>query len=480
MTVDFYTFSKRINSTARPTGGASYTCVLKTASSVMNPVIALQWGGSGSPAAYNYAYISDYGRYYWVSNWTFADRQWVAELSVDVLATYKTEIGAASKYVLRAADSTAWSGSLDVIDNVYPATAKKKYTLKTGTWSDWGSGIYVVGIIGAGNTAQAGGIGLYQADAAQAHTIIANAYNAMSGIVNGIPTVTTPTSVEDGLELLADFISWVGDAALRVTGRVSDYITSMMYFPFSFPGGSPETVEMGLIGSGAGTAQSLTGLTKQITATITLSDIGAPVGASYNMPPYKSIWLSVPPFGSFQLDPADIWGSSTLRLVMNVDALSGAGMLYVQVNDPDTAGQYIMIAQRTAQVGVQIPIAGNNTAPLSMASGAMAAIGAAASENYVGMLAGIGTMANAANGVSKNSGGSAGLAALTGEIQLFYRYLDPTDADVPEIGEPVCKVLTISALSGFVQCRDGEISAPGTAAELQQIESYLTGGFFYE
>ena len=124
MNVYFYTFSKRINSTAQPTGGTLHTVTLKTPSSVMTPTISLVWSGSGSPAAYNYAYISDYGRYYWVSNWTFSDRQWTATLNVDVLASYKTQIGGSSKYILRAADSSAWSGSLEVLDTSYPPTSR--------------------------------------------------------------------------------------------------------------------------------------------------------------------------------------------------------------------------------------------------------------------------------------------------------------------------------------------------------------------
>lgn len=612
MQVNFYTFSKRINSTAQPTGGASFSCVLKSPSSVTAPKISLVWGGgpvypgagenkfdggsaiykagyyrgasgneltsasygyttsytkvkpdtvytisglytsssntcrlyyleedgtwidrsgtftiasqpytfrtpancsnmqiqvptanvslagcmlvegptsepfvpyvpgSGNPSAYNYAYIPDYNRYYWVSNWTYADRQWSADLTVDVLASYKSYIGGSSKYVLRAADITAWGNSLDVIDTSYPATAKKKYTRKTATWSDWGPGRYVIGVIGAGNTQQAGGIGLYQATESEAHTIIANAYNAMTGIVNGAPAVTMPSSVEEGLQIIGNLANWAADAFLRVTGRASDFITSLMYFPFAFPGDSPASVQLGLIESGTGTARTLTGLIKQITASISLSDGGAPIGASYNMPPYKTIWLSVPPFGSFTLDAADIWGSSTLRLVMDVDALSGGGILRVMVDNPDVANEYIMVAQRTAQVGVMIPVGGNTIAPLSMASGAMTAIESIASENYVGALAGIGTMANASTSASKNSGGSAGLAALTGEIRLYYRYLDPADADPTEHGEPVCAIYTINTLSGYIQCRDGEISAPATSAELAQIASYLTGGFFYE
>ena len=151
MNVDFYTFSKRINSTAQPTGGASYSCVIKSPSSVTAPSISIVWGGSGNPSAYNYAYIADYGRFYWVNNWTFADRQWTADLSVDVLATYKSQIGAASKYVLRAASDYDYK----VIDRLYPAKADNYYAVGSGSWGFSTlsvGGVYIIGVIGAGNT----------------------------------------------------------------------------------------------------------------------------------------------------------------------------------------------------------------------------------------------------------------------------------------------------------------------------------------
>lgn len=471
MQVVFYTFSKRVNSTAQPSGGASYSVILKSPSSVISPLISLVWPGSGSPTTYNYAYIADFGRYYWLKNWTYGDRQWTADLQVDVLASWKTQIGSASKYVLRAADLTARAASLDVIDSFYPAKFEKHYKRTVGNFIGWGSSSYVVGVIGAGNTANAGGIGLYHATAAQAHTIINNAFNAMSGIAAGVPS---------GVSFDGSWINWLGDVLLRCTGRVSDYITSMMLFPFSFDHGSETDVYMGMIESGSGKASPLTSLTKQLTCTLSLTDGSAPIGAGYNLKPYKDIWLSVPPFGSMELDTTDLYGATQLYLLCIVDALSGAGILYVKVPNPDIAGEYITIAQRTAQVGVQIPIAGNQTQALSMATGAMTAIGAAMSENYVGALAGVGNVINAGNNAVRNSGGSGGLAALLGDIELFYRRLAPVDQDVTEIGEPICKIYTISDLSGYIQCKDGDISAPATAAELSEIESYLTGGFFYE
>ena len=118
----FYTFTKRINSTAVPaSGGTSYNIILKEDSGLLQPEIFLKWTGSGSPCAFNYVHIPDFQRYYWISNWTYSERQWGASLSVDVLASWKTQIGAAEKYVLRSyAESDP-----HVLDKLYPAKAER-------------------------------------------------------------------------------------------------------------------------------------------------------------------------------------------------------------------------------------------------------------------------------------------------------------------------------------------------------------------
>lgn len=481
MNVDFYTFSKRINSTAQPTGGASYSCVLKSPSSVISPKISIVWGGSGNPSAYNYAYIGDYGRYYWVSNWTYADRQWHADLSVDVLATYKTEIGASSKYILRAASDY----NTNVIDKAYPAKLPTKYNhtnYSTGWAQNMSGGTFVVGIIGKGNTYSAGGISLYQASASQVQTIINNAYNAMDGIISaGTGHTGSPTTSEQGFGWLNDAVFFLADAIIRCTGKVSDFIRSVMWFPFSFKTTGTVTVTMGLVTSGTGSANNITDPLYQSGA-IDLATPGMPIGAVewQYVEPFYEYWLSFPPFGIIPISAKDLYKASTIRCTVRADAVSGAGYLRVYANSSGIVDDWTLLAERSAQLGVQIPIGGNNQNLLQFASGIVGAYQAASAENVAGMLANIGSAVDGGTGTSRATGGSGGLAAITGTASLHWRYTEPVDEDITEQGRPLCEVRQISNLSGFVQCRDGDISAPGTASELAQLESFLTGGFFYE
>ena len=73
MQVLFYNHAKRSNSTKLPTGGTEIACVLKDECSVTSPVLELKTDGYPT---YNYAYISDFDRYYYVSDWKFNRGVW--------------------------------------------------------------------------------------------------------------------------------------------------------------------------------------------------------------------------------------------------------------------------------------------------------------------------------------------------------------------------------------------------------------------
>ena len=67
ITVNFYLFKKRINSTMRPsdavpavTPAATYNCILKAGCDIMSPVLSLDYGIANNPTGLNYAYIPDF------------------------------------------------------------------------------------------------------------------------------------------------------------------------------------------------------------------------------------------------------------------------------------------------------------------------------------------------------------------------------------------------------------------------------------
>jgi len=127
--ITLYSFTKRKNSTKRPADGTTYTGTLKDNTSVVNPSVIFEF--SAFPA-YNYAYIQEFARYYWITDKTHvANNVWIITMHVDVLASYKNEIGGSSKYVLRSA--AAFDGTIS--DFKYPiknTTHVSKQTKATG------------------------------------------------------------------------------------------------------------------------------------------------------------------------------------------------------------------------------------------------------------------------------------------------------------------------------------------------------------
>lgn len=474
MQVVFYTFSKRVNSTARPsTGGASYSCIIKSPSSVIAPQISLVWQGSGNPSLYNYAYIASYGRYYWVKNWAYGDRQWMADLQVDVLASWKPQIGVSSKYILRAASRY----NNKAVDRLWPALTdfQTAGTLSGNSlgWDVYGSGggTFVVAVVGSGNTATVNSaVSLYQMKGSSVQNLITNQLNAIEGAYNN-------ATASDVFEALQNILM----LPFRFTSDLSKYIRSIMWFPFEFAKGATADVYLGLF-------QCLQ-LQDTVASPIKIFDSSIdvrnfpPAGADdwEYLAPYASYTLEIQPFGLIPIDSSDIVEADHIDLNIRVDALSGLALLTVKAAKGIEYNR--TIAARTAQIGVAVPYGG--TAPdyasaISGAASAAAAFASADDDGGLGLLASIGSAVTAASTNGYSAGTAGGGAAVNGAVFLHYRIFKHTDVDITEAGRPLCETAAINSLSGFVQCRDGDIQAPATAAELSEIESYLTGGFFYE
>ena len=67
VTVTFYSFSKRENSTEQPSGaGTAYDCIMLDDTSLMNPTFKLSI--ATNPIGNNYCYVSDFNRYYFIKD----------------------------------------------------------------------------------------------------------------------------------------------------------------------------------------------------------------------------------------------------------------------------------------------------------------------------------------------------------------------------------------------------------------------------
>lgn len=465
-TVNLFTFSKRDNSTAQPTGtGTEFTCVLKSGSGIMRPVLAFDIGLSSDPSSYNYAYIAAFDRYYFIEEWYFDRALWTATLKVDVLATYKTEIGAASLYVLRAAGDHDG----DIIDTLYPAKTGCSYAsdVKTNPW--WNDLSWVVGVIS--RSSNMGSMAYYGMDSANCVTMCQNLQDRSFIITaaNGFDL----TELSDALQLsLVDPIQ---------------YVKTCMALPVSI-------TDLANIGSLAAVYAyswdtQATGykilqapyINKSFTFDISKHPDTNTRGNYVNASPFTSITLTLPPFGTIDIDTSVTCSASTLTADVRIDPITGKGILTVSCNN-------IVLNRVEAQLGVPISLSSVTRDMLgvagSLAGGLGGAITGGLSGNIAGGLSSVFTgIGNAVGSIMPRAstvGTSGGFATGMGDFRLDHQFFRPVDDDNAHNGRPLCKMKTISSLSGYILVQDGDVSTTGTSSEDAAIRTYLENGFYYE
>lgn len=489
MNVYFWaTFVKRRNSTKQPTGGTLYDCVLKDNCSSMQPKIALKWDGPNSPVSFTYAYIPAFQRYYFINNWTFEDRQWIATMEEDVLATYKTEIGLLYKYVIRTGDAAVAAGTPDAL---FPAGFTHDDGCVEATIPGWTTqpstgGSYVVGIVGNDNAnfLQVGGAAYCVMDATNLNKLITAAYTNLNDMWTGY----APTTVEDAL-------GTVFQNLLKSVTNPSEFLSTALWFPFSVPASAG--MHYPSLGPLMQTAAHAYGLAYPVdTIRIFLptgSIFGGTAGAldkHLYIEPYAAYYLEFWPFGIFPINGRTLVSNDTrgIQIDLRIDYVTGTARFEAYIS---TAGELNANAYRnaylcggSAKLGVELPLAGAKSNYAGGLGSLLSTIGAAASASsgwgVAGALASGAVNTAQAIAPTASSGGSCtGFAGISNVVRLHKtRFVATTD--YPDLGKSYAQRVYINTLSGYVQCWDGECEIYGSIAERDEIASFLTGGFFYE
>ena len=90
MNVIFYTTTDdKRKVTKSLSGGTTYNCKLKDNCSIINPTVIVTFSNANNTVKFNYCYIQQFNRYYFVDNITFLNNNMVMiDLSVDVLMSF--------------------------------------------------------------------------------------------------------------------------------------------------------------------------------------------------------------------------------------------------------------------------------------------------------------------------------------------------------------------------------------------------------
>lgn len=441
-------FSKKENSTKRPSDSDATMvgCETNNDFDLLNPVFVFSFrGGSSNPTQYNYCYVDTFKRYYWIAGWTFSNGQWIATCAVDALASWKTEIGRQSAYVLRSA--AAFDG--DIQDTLYPAkmdivldvsTAKSPFDLQ---------GEYVVGTIADG------GITNYAILTPEEFTNFSKAAFS-DAFYQGV----------------AAGVDWMAKAAFDPM----QYLRSVLYLPFPAGGGGrAAAVKLGWWDTGIVGLFTRTGGAHMahFTLHVPKHPQAGDRGAYLNCAPYASYMLDCRPWGRISLDPEDLKDVSSVTFDIQVDDVTGEGVLTTTIG----GGRRVLAV---AQVGqpVQLSQVKHNVGGAIVS--AVGGVASAVAGNAIGAVVGIGNAVNSVMGKVNTIGVNGSASQLGTPPQLSATFIKIVDENNADRGRPLCQVRRIDTLPGYQIHADPEMSLPCTQSEMVTISGYLTGGFLYE
>ena len=148
----------------------------------------------------------------------------------------------------------------------------------------------------------------------------------------------------------------------------------------------------------------------------------------------------------------------------------------------------IVLNRVESQLGVPIALSSVTRDYVGAVSSVAGAVGGAvagasiagAGGAVLGAVNGIGNAVASLVPRASTVGTTGSFATLMGTPRLDFQFFDIVTLDPVHNGYPVCNMLTINTLSGYVLVRDGDVATTGTSAEDAAIRNYLESGFYYE
>lgn len=466
-----FNYAKKENSTAKPSTdtGTRFRCAVKTGSSMISPVVEIS---TESLPGYNYAYIPNFNRWYYVTNLTYERGLWVLSLACDVLATYKDGIGALNEYVTRS----SYSFDTNLIDRIYPAKANfsaSNVILNPNDIVTWASGTFAVNVVNA---------------------------QSLSGYVTYLFTAANFSN------FLAQLSTDLTDSSVSVWDSVSEsikitsyeplrYIGSIFWFPESMPAGIARTT-LKLGNYEVTNISCVQPSFPEGGPGIDPIDIpkhpqAATRGQYLNLAPYSEYTLSLGPFGNIKMDTTALYGKTKLHVNITTDYVTGSGRVRVTAGTgllPDMAND-AMVANTVCQYGVPVRINSMNSFTLGSMFSIVGGIAGVAGGIVTGDAdAAVSGFNSAVSGVESLAKGSFDSVGSTGSISdhimkkiLYTRFWNVTDENRANFGRPLCQNSVLNTLPGFIQVQRGHFaSAQATRPETDAVNAYLEGGFFYE
>ena len=524
-------FAKKENSLAKPQPsdvGVVLNIELKDGCSIVNPILLVNTHttqleqDTNAIFTYNYCYIPEFSRYYYIDDWTYNPGLWIANTHVDCLSSWRKDILDSYLFIMRSTRDSNWQllYNTNLLDSKYPTTAEKPVYRNTSFGNPYSGkqGMYVVGIVSSG--AAEGTVTYYCFTNAGFRDFCYKLFTYSTGWLN-----IDPTEISENLQkaLINPFQYIVSCIYLPIDEY--DVSTSAYTYTINFGWWSITTSYYAYILSTKYYVHYETYLPIPRHPDTSLR------GNYLNLSPYAIYTLRYYPYGTIDIDTEAIASYDNLYLYSDLDLCTGKAILNICLdgfNNP--------IRTIEAMIGVQIPTASLQTNFNEIASGKTAIIAAGAA--VVGKIADASTSTKSnhttaqtadlesAMGYAKPVTARAALdayapsvksavteaasdikqtlsdilsstiaASTTAEIQgmqgvgsqydvqtitLSGRFLPVAPEDFEHTGRPLMAYRQVSSLSGFAVAKEADIEIPCTDRELKTIKAYLEAGFFVE
>lgn len=467
MTAQFYTLTKRNNDTTVPSGGGvSISIRLKDDTDILSPAIELQ--SQANPTAYNYAYLPDLNRYYFVSSWSYNKGVWSAICRVDVLASWLEYIRATSAQVVFSSSQY----SMDLLDNRVPATGVCNRKISAEPFV---------------------GASLAQAQISAPGTFCLTALDNTGIWATGSTTTyfMTYQQMQVFARELINPATW--ESLKQFFENPMDAIVECYYLPLDISSYIDRTAERSIVlGSYTfPTAKGRSALATNLAVKSQRTTIDIPWQYEdyRNLPPYTTLDMFVPFCGSKPLPTADLYGYPSFFIEYSVDISTGAveAVAYLKetVLQEWSGNIKVTLAVGQTQSRAEQIIGGVSSAVTALAgfSTGNVALGA------TGTLSAIGSVISPTD--QKMMGGCSGsvLGSILGsDIGRWQKFILSSTShttvaspgSIREImGNPNGNVLSLARLTGYCQTAGASVSSPCTDRERDMINALLDGGIYF-
>ena len=473
MTIYYWTnFSKRKNSTKQPTGtGTSKTVTLKEGTSIERPTFVF------SSNDFTINYIQAFGHYYFVDDIKSVRNDLIeVSCSMDVLATFKSDIGSYTAFIERSA--THYDTKLPD-----PYVIIKNSEQTVGAWQPAGShnyplfssmGFYVISVLN--NLGSGAGFTTY-------YTIEASELMQLAQYVN----TDWGGAIGPGGTLVDAFnniVSWLQATFLHTADSIIDCI----YLPISqsqLIGGSlsSETVKIGI-----DVVSGVTG--KRFTAPVIVTDnFEVSIPASYSDfrrgAPYTIGKLYLPGYGMIDINPLD-FSNNIIYVRFDVDISTGDVSAFL-TNNSNT-----FISVVTYNIGISCPVGkvGNDVGGtiggiLSTAGSMIAArTTGGVTDRLDAVSSAINTLSTAVHPTASVHGSKGGRSMYEyGEYpycSIVYKDTTSPSSLTATQGRVYMASAQISTCSGYVKCSNASVEIAGMESEKEAVNNFLNSGFYYE